>query len=96
MAYTSADSGKTNSDEASKANYSANKVIGDAIKETSTAGVGSTSWYGDYSYFAGYANPFFERGDYWYDGSIAGLFCFSRTDGASYYHLGFRSVLVAK
>jgi hypothetical protein len=94
MAYTSAESG-TNTDEASKANYSANKVIGDAVKETSTAGVGSTSWYSDYSYFAGYASPFFLRGGYWYYGSSAGLFSFSRTDGTSNYGSGFRSVLVA-
>jgi hypothetical protein len=52
MAYTSADSGITNTDNASTANYNANSVIGDAISETSTADGEYTSWYGDSSNFA--------------------------------------------
>ena len=84
-------------DDASKSNYSANtKIYGDAIRETSTAGVGQTSWYSDYSYFVGAYNPFFIRGGYdWYT-SDAGLFSFNRSDGNSTYIYGFRSVLVAQ
>ena len=84
-------------DDASKSNYAANtKIYGDAIRETSTAGVGQTSWYSDYSYFVGAYNPFFLRGGaYWFT-SGAGLFSFSRNDGSSDYYGGFRSVLVAQ
>ena len=84
-------------DDASKSNYAANtKIYGDAIRETSTAGVGQTSWYSDYSYFVGALSPFFIcGGDYWYT-SVAGLFCFARHDGSSDYGYGFRSVLVAQ
>jgi hypothetical protein len=96
MAYTSADSGMTNYDNASTANYSANKVIGDAIKETSTVGTDATSWYGDFSCFAGCGLPFFTRGCSWRNGSSAGLFAFHRTIGYSNCDIGFRAVLVAK
>ena len=84
-------------DDASKSNYIANtKIYGDAIRETSTTGLGQTSWYSDYSYFVGAYNPFFTRGgDYWYT-SGAGLFYFSRDSGGSGYDYGFRSVLVAQ
>ena len=84
-------------DDASKSNYTANtKIYGDAIRETSTAGLGQTSWYSDYSYFAGLYSPFFKRGGHCWDRSGAGLFYFSRNDGNSNYHYGFRSVLVAQ
>jgi hypothetical protein len=96
MAYTSADTGITNYNDASTANYNANSVIGDAIKETSTAGTGSTSWYSDVSSLAGYERPFFGRGGRWYYVSYAGLFSFDRNDGGSGYDSGFRPVLVAK
>ena len=79
-----------------EANYKKNTKYGDAIKETSTAGTGNTSWNGDYSYFAGLCNPFFIRGGHCWDRSGAGLFCFSRHDGNSIYYYGFRSVLVAQ
>ena len=84
-------------DDASKSNYIANtKIYGDAIRETSTTGLGQTSWYSDYSYFVGAYNPFFIRGgNYWFT-SGAGLFSFYRTNGNSYYDGGFRSVLVAQ
>ena len=84
-------------DDASKSNYIANtKIYGDAIRETSTTGLGQTSWYSDYSYFVGASGPFFLRGgDYWYT-SGAGLFYFDRNNGASDYVCGFRSVLVAQ
>ena len=84
-------------DDASKSNYIANtKIYGDAIRETSTTGLGQTSWYSDYSYFVGAGGPFFGRGgDYWYT-SGAGLFYFARYNGGSDYDSGFRSVLVAQ
>ncbi len=84
-------------DDASKSNYTANtKIYGDAIRETSTAGLGQTSWYSDYSYFAGLYDPFFVRGGIDSDRSGAGLFFFGRNVGNSYYDNGFRSVLVAQ
>ena len=84
-------------DDASKSNYTANtKIYGDAIRETSTAGLGQTSWYSDYSYFVGANNPFFTRGGGCWDTSGAGLFYFGRVNGYSSYVTGFRSVLVAQ
>ena len=84
-------------DDASKSNYAANtKIYGDAIRETSTAGLGQTSWYSDYSSFVGAHYPFFKRGGGYWGTSVAGLFYFDRTDGGSGYYGGFRSVLVAQ
>ena len=84
-------------DDASKSNYVANtKIYGDAIRETSTAGLGQTSWYSDDSYFVGADNPFFGRGGAFWDRSGAGLFYFFRYHGVSSYYGGFRSVLVAQ
>ena len=84
-------------DDASKSNYTANtKIYGDAIRETSTAGLGKTSWYSDYSYFVGAYYPFFARGGDSWGTSGAGLFYFGRGDGNSFYANGFRSVLVAQ
>ena len=84
-------------DDASKSNYAANtKIYGDAIRETSTAGLGQTSWYSDYSYFVGALLPFFERGGVFWNTGGAGLFWFSRNGGNSVYYGGFRSVLVAQ
>ena len=84
-------------DDASNSNYAANtKIYGDAIRETSTAGLGQTSWYSDYSYFVGAYTPFFLRGGYCWYTSGAGLFSFDRLAGGSHYNHGFRSVLVAQ
>ena len=84
-------------DDASKSNYAANtKIYGDAIRETSTAGLGQTSWYSDYSYFVGTDNPFFVHGGTSWHTSVAGIFCFFRADGNSSYTVGFRPVLVAQ
>ena len=84
-------------DDASKSNYIANtKIYGDAIRETSTTGLGQTSWYSDYSYFVGAYGPFFVRGGDCWGTSAAGLFSFGRYGGASNYSNGFRSVLVAQ
>ena len=85
-----------NLNTASQANYVKNtKIYGDGIRETSTAGNGKSSWYSDYSYFAGLNYPFFLRGGNYGDTSGAGLFFFYRGSGTSVYHNGFRSVLVS-
>jgi hypothetical protein len=97
MAYTSDETTETNTiDKGSTANYNTNNVIGDAIKETSTAGVGYTSWYGDYSCFAGYGATYFWLGGGFNGSSTAGLFAFARSGRSSTGGVGFRSVLVAK
>ena len=84
-------------DDAIKSNHVANtKIYGDAIRETSTAGLGKKSWYSDYSCFVGAYGPFFERGGGYWNTSGAGLFFFHRCDGGSHYYDGFRSVLVAQ
>ena len=85
-----------NINTASQANYVKNtKIYGDGIRETSTAGTGKSSWYSDYSYFAGLTTPFFARGGTYGGTSGAGLFYFLRDNGNSDYYNGFRSVLVS-
>ena len=85
-----------NINNAGKANYPQNKYIfGDAIRETSTSGIGTSSWNGDYSYFPGLSSPFVMRGGGYWDGAGAGPFYFSRTNGDGGYNDGFRPVLVA-
>ena len=85
-----------NLNTASQANYVKNtKIYGDGIRETSTAGTGKSSWYSDYSYFAGLHRPFFIRGGYYGHTSGAGLFFFHCPYGNSTYSSGFRSVLVS-
>ena len=94
---SSVDKTGANIDTASAANWKANtKIYGDGIRETSTAGAGKTSWYGDYSYFPAVSSPFSIRGGLYWDTDGAGLFYFNRNDGNSNYHNGFRSVLVAQ
>ena len=83
-------------DQLTQANYEQNKYIyGDAIRETSMSGTGSTSWNGDCSYFPALNAPFTIRGGDLWGGSAAGLFSFDRTAGGSGYAYGFRPVLVA-
>ena len=80
---------------ASDNNWTANILIyGDAIRETSTAGTGSNSWYSDYSHFPGLYNPFFVRGGSYYNDTDAGLFFFGRNSGRSTCNTGFRAVVV--
>ncbi len=94
---SSVDKDGANIDTASAANWKANtKIYGDGIRETSTAGTGKTSWYGDCSYFPAVSSPFSFRGGHYWDADGAGLFSFGRTDGYSGYLNGFRSVLVAQ
>ena len=77
-------------------NYNANSgVYGDAVHETSASGSGSTSWYGDYSYFPHTSNPFFGRGGVYVNGTFAGVFCFYYNVGGSGSSYSFRPVLVA-
>ena len=77
-------------------NYNANSSkYGDAVYETSTNGSGSTSWYGDYSYFPYTGNPFFGRGGTYNSGTIAGVFYFAYYNGSSGGSYSFRPVLVA-
>ena len=79
----------------SKANYNENlDKKGDAMMETSTSGVGSTSWGGAYSYFPYGGYPFVLRGGYFSSGSSAGVFAFYRNHGGGGSLYGFRVVLV--
>ena len=95
--YPNNDSVATDINDGSQKNYEANtSIYGDAIRETSTAGTLSTSWYGDNSFFPALNCPFFLRGGGWENGSYAGLFYFTRVIGHSGYNVGFRSVLVAR
>ena len=78
-------------------NYNANSSkYGDAVYETSTNGSGSTSWYGDYSDFPNTGGPFFRRGGYYNNGTIAGVFYYNSHNGNSGSGgNSFRPVLVA-
>ena len=66
---------------------------GDAILETSTAGNGSTSWNGDYSYFVSLNLTFFGRGGNYVVSSNTGVFAFGNTDGYPGDYNGFRACL---
>ena len=66
---------------------------GDAILETSARGSGTTSWFGDYSYFPGTSSPFFVRGGGYDSGSSAGAFSFDGHYGHAYGLYSFRVVL---
>ena len=80
---------------ANNANYAKNtKIYGDAIRETSTAGTGTSSWQDDYSYFVGLNSPFVMRGGIFWDSSHAGRFYFSRYYGDSNFNGGFRPVVI--
>ena len=95
--YPSNDSGETNIDTASQKNYALNtKIYGDAIRETSTAGTETSSWYSDYSCFPALGNPFSVRGGSLWGTSSAGLFCFARSNGSSDCSNGFRPVVLAQ
>ena len=99
--YTNTDSKTKNvyakgSSDSRDNNYSANAgVYGDAVYETSTSGSGTTSWYSDYSNFPYTIGPFFSRGGYYDNGSVAGVFYFDSYSGSGDSSLSFRPVLVA-
>ena len=97
-AHSSEDKTGTAGNTASQKNYDmeANKrKFGNAIAETSTTGNGNTSWFDNVSWFVGLSSPFSVRGGIWWEKASAGLFCYSRENGNSYYYLGFRVALVA-
>ena len=80
-------------------NLNTNKIFGDAIIETSTAGNGTTSWNSAYSYFVGIYDgnnyPFFARGGY-YNNTGTGSFGFSFDSGYSGSAYSFRVCLAVK
>ncbi|MFR0822270.1 MAG: hypothetical protein ACLU84_07260 [Clostridia bacterium] len=85
----------TNLNTVSTNNYKKNTLIyGDGIRETSTTGIGSTSWYNDYSYYMGLFGPVSVRGGDLWTKSGNGLFHFHRTTGDSSYADGLRVTLV--
>ena len=73
-----------------------NKVFGDGICETSTAGWGSTSWHSANTSYDGSSGPFFGRGGSWINSSLAGSFLFILYDGLWYPAGGSRVVCVVK
>ena len=76
-------------------NYGSSLVNGDAVYETSANGnSSSSSWYGDCSNFPYTSGPFFERGGNYNNGTGAGVFYFSNSNGISYGGDSFRPVLV--
>ena len=80
---------------AMKANYAKNtKIYGDAIRETSTAANGNTSWTNDYSEFVGLYRPFVSKGGGFWDTTNAGSFYFYRHAGNNTFDLGFRPVVI--
>ena len=80
---------------ASDNNYKINNLIyGDAIRETSTDGTGSTSWDSDSSVFPGLQEPFSIRGGSYSGGTATGTFYFNRHNGRGNYNCGFRAVVV--
>ena len=60
---------ENNLDEVRNANYAKNmKIYGDAVRETSTAGTGDTSWQNNKSNFGGLYFPFMVRDGSLWDG----------------------------
>ena len=74
---------------------SLNRVFGDGICETSTAGSGTTSWHSASSFFANSSFPFFNRGGD-YDNADAGSFYFNYFNGDASKYYGSRVVCVVK
>ena len=66
---------------------------GDAVWETSSSYSGSGSWYSDYSGFPYSSGPFFFRGGYYNDTSVAGVFNFYNYIGDNGSNGSFRVVL---
>ena len=73
----------------------ASNKYGDDVYETSANGIGSESWYSDYSVFPYSGSPIFRRGGHHGDSSSAGLFFFVGNNGDANPYYGFRPVLVA-
>ena len=68
-------------------NINSNSIIGDAIKETN-------NWNSDAATFLSSSKPFFRRGGYKTNGSTAGIFAYSYSDGAAGEYRAFRLCLV--
>ena len=84
----------TNLNTANANNYKKNTLIyGDGIRETSTAGTGSGSWYNDYSHYPGLYSPLSVRGGHFGSGTSAGFFYFSCSSNSDFAG-GFRTVLI--
>jgi len=84
-------------DKTSVANYTYNtRIYGDAIRETSDAGIGANAWNNDNSNLWSLNNPFSGRGGRYSYTSGAGMYSFQRTNGGPYWYDGFRSVLVTR
>ncbi|MDD2376395.1 MAG: hypothetical protein PHD15_03830 [Clostridia bacterium] len=66
---------------------------GDAIYETSSSCIGSTSWYSDNSYMPCLSSPFFLHGGTTSNNTSAGTFNFHNDIGIAYSNIGFRPVL---
>jgi hypothetical protein len=83
----------TGSTVSQQTNYDLNtSKKGDAIYETSSAGSGNTSWYGDESNFVKAYNSWFTRGGT-YVSSATGIFSFSCNSGESLGSFTFRPVI---
>ncbi|MFR0823667.1 MAG: hypothetical protein ACLU84_07815 [Clostridia bacterium] len=84
-----------NLNTASTNNYEKNTLIyGDGVRETSTAGIGSTSWYSDYSSYPSLDSPFLIRGGHLWGASGTGFFFLGHNSGGNHYSSGFRAALV--
>ena len=95
IVYPNGQEDNANIDNSSSTNYKTNKYIyGDGIRETSSNGVGATSWNSDRSYFFALHGPFSAYGGRAINKSDSGIFCFGRSNGGSTYYLGFHSVLI--
>ena len=86
---------KENLNIASKANYVKNtKIYGDGIRETSTAGIGTTSWENGNTYFLGQEYTYLEQGSAYWNAEESSRFYFYRIYGGSDYGGGFRPVVI--
>ncbi len=71
------------------ASANTNKILGDATGETQ-------GWNGDYAVFAYSTAPWFIRGGYYSNSTVAGIFFFSRGNADVSYNGSFRVVLFTK
>lgn len=83
------------SPDAGANNYQANaNVFGNAIYETSSTGLSSTSWYGDFSQMPFSSNPWLVRGGYGYNSVDAGMYSYRQMIGSAATTISFRPVIV--
>ena len=82
-------------DTASHANYLKNtQIYGDAVREISSNGIGTTSWEGSYSVYTGLFGTCMYRGGSYCDAEVTGRFCFARATGNNNYDDGFRTIVI--